>query len=86
MIEFEKSFPLTTVTHKNSKIKWFDLELQNLLRNKEKLFIKYVNKKTDRSKTTLTKARNLYFNTVRIKKQTYYSMKFDKCKNDIKNT
>ena len=45
MVEFEKSFPLTTVSLSKSKNNWFDHELQNLLRNKEKLFKKYINKK-----------------------------------------
>ena len=47
---------------------------------KEKLFKKYVNKKTQTAKVKYNKARNLYCHTIQQKKKLHYSSLFDKQK------
>ena len=53
---------------------------------KEKLFKKYVNKKTLTAKVKYNKARNLYYHTIQQKKKLHYSSLFDKLKNNLKQT
>ena len=61
---FDACFPLTNPRPKTHSNNWFDKDLQVLMYEKEKLFKKYVNKKTLTAKVKYNKARNLYYHTI----------------------
>ena len=65
---FENCFPLTAVKNGAKNKSWFDEDLQILLQEKEKLFKKYLKKKTLIAKVNCNKARNSYFCTLKKKK------------------
>ena len=50
------------------------------------MYKRYINNKNPQTRQAFTKARNLYFFTVKTKKQEYYNLKFNNCKKDIKST
>ena len=77
-------FPLTNPRPKTHSNSWFDIDLQVLMYEKEKLLKKYVNKKTPTAKVKYSKARNLYYRTIQQKKILRYSFLFDKQKNSLK--
>ena len=83
---FDPCFPLTNPRPKTHSNNWFDKDLQVLMYEKEKLFKKYVNKKTLTAKVKYNKARNLYYHTIQQKKKLHYSSLFDKLKNNLKQT
>ena len=80
---FDKSFPLIQLNN-NNKNSWFDKDLQKLLQIKEKMFRKYCAKKNLLSKVNYNKARNIYFRTLKEKKEAYYSSVFERHKNNLK--
>ena len=80
MNEYENFFPLTKISYKKTNDQWFDLDLHTLLNNKEKLYKKCINNKNPKTRQAFTQARNLYFSTVKTKKQEYYNFKFNNCK------
>ena len=73
---FDACFPLTNPRPKTRPNSWFDKDLQALMHEKEKLFKKYVNKKTLTAKVKYNKARNLYYRTIQQKKKLHYSSLF----------
>ena len=83
---FDACFPLTKPRPKPHSNSWFDKDLQALMYEKEKLFKKYVNKKTLTAKVKNNKARNFYFHTIQEKNKLHYSSLFDKQKNNLKQT
>ena len=86
MNKFENFFPLTKISCKKTNNQWFDSDLHILLNKKEKLCKRYINNKNPQTRQAFTQARNLYFSTVKTKKQEYYNLKFNNCKKDIKST
>ena len=82
---FDKSFPLIQLNN-NNKNSWFDKDLQKLLQIKEKMFKKYCAKKNLLSKVNYNKARNIYFRTLKEKKEACYSSVFERHKNNLKQT
>ena len=44
----------------------------------------YINNKNPQTRQAFTQARNLYFSTVKTKKQEYYNLKFNNCKKTLK--
>ena len=82
MNKFEIFFPLTKISYKKTNNQWFDLDLHTLLNKKEKLYKRYRNNKNPQTRQAFTQARNLYFSTVKTKKQKYYNLKFIDCKKD----
>ena len=83
---FENCFPLTAVKNYAKNKSWFDKDLQILLQEKETLFKKYLKKKTLIAKVNYNKARNSYFRTLKIKKDSYYSSLFAQHKSNLKQT
>ena len=83
---FDVCFSLTNPRPKTPSNSWFDKDLQVLMYEQEKLFKKYVNKKTLTTKVKYNKARNLYYHTIQQKKKLHYSSLFDKQKNNLKQT
>ena len=84
---FNACFPLTNPRPKTRSNNWFDKDLQVPMYEKEKLFKKYVNKKTLTAKLKYNKARNLYsYHPIQQKKKLHYSSLFDKQKNYLKQT
>ena len=61
---FNACFPLTNPRPKTHSNSWFDKDLHVLVYEKEKLFKKYVNKKTLTAKVKYNKPRNLYYHTI----------------------
>ena len=49
------------------------------------MYKRYINNKNPQTRQAFTQARNLYFSTVKTKKQEYYNLKFNNCKKDIKS-
>ena len=60
--------------------------LQILPQEKETLFKKYLKKKTLIAKVNYSKARNSYFRTLKVKKDSYYSSLFAQHKSNLKQT
>ena len=86
MNKVENFFSLTKISYKKTNNQWFDLDLHTLLNKKEKLYKRYINNKNLQTKQAFIQARNLYFSTVKTKKQEYYNLNFINCKKDIKST
>ena len=84
--DFDARFPLTNPRPKTHSNNWFDKDLHVLMHEKEKLFKKYVNKKTLTAKVKYNKARNLYYHPIQQKKKLHYSSLFNKQKNNLKQT
>ena len=83
---FENCFPLTAVKNYAKNKSWFDKDLQILLQEKETLFKKYLKKKTLIAKVNYNKARNSYFRTLKIKKDSYYSSLLAQHESNLKQT
>ena len=83
---FNNCFPLVeTKSHKKSK-NWFDQDLLNLMHEKDKLFKKYITKKTITAKVKYNEARNKYFHSIQEKKKAFFASIFEKQKYNIKKT
>ena len=80
---FDKSFPLIQLNN-NNKNSWFDKDLEKLLQIKEKMFRKYCAEKNLLSKVNYNKAKNIYFRTLKEKKEAHYSSVFKRHKNNLK--
>ena len=50
------------------------------------MYKRYINNKNPQTRQAFTQATNLYFSTVKTKKQKYYNLKFNNCIKDIKST
>ena len=83
---FENWLPLTVVKNHAKNKSYFDENLQILPQDKEKLFKEYLRKKTLIAKVNHNKARNSYFRTLKIKKDSYHSSLFAQHKNYLKQT
>ena len=83
---FNKCFPMKKTTKQKENKEWFDKELNNLLYKKEKLFKAFLKEKNQKNKEAFLKCRNLYFRTVKLKKQAFYLKKFNSYKHDLKRT
>ena len=83
---FDKCFPLTTVNATGHNNAWYDKELKNLLHVKNKLYKKYLCKKSLFNKLKFNRARNFYFHILQGKKKSYYASVFEQHKNNIKET
>ena len=83
---FDKCFPLTTVKTKLPNNTWFDDELKDLLRIKNRLYKKYLLKKTPVSKHEFNKIRNKYFHVLKEKKKSHFEKIFQQHKSNIKET
>ena len=68
---FDTCFPLTNPRPKIQSNSCFDKDLHVLMYEKEKLFKKYVNKKTLTAKVKYYKARNLYYHTIQQRKKLH---------------
>ena len=82
---FNKNFPL--ITNKAIKINnsWFDQELLKLMSQKDKLYKKFMAKKSIASKSRYHIAKNVYYHTLKTKKVNYYTAVFRKYGNDLKD-
>ena len=82
---FNQSFPLKAFPPNNIKFNkpWYDDELHQLMLNKDKLFKKFICKKSPTLKAKYNMARNIYFHTLQAKKSDYYALLFEKTTNLI---
>ena len=83
---FDRCFPLTTLNATGHNNAWFDNELNNLLHVKNKLYKKYLCKKSLVNKLKFHRAKNSYFHILQGKKKSYYASIFEQHKNNIKET
>lgn len=83
---FNKYFIPATYKKKNAKHPWFDKELAELMHIKDKLYKKYICKRSYQVKAQYNRARNVYYHLLRKKKVEYYATFFKKHKNDLKET
>ena len=84
---FETNFPLIFPTKRSTfLLPWYDAELQELNKEKNKTFKKYLKKKSLFSKHKFNKIRNKYNRELLKKKKNYYANTFEKHKHNIKET
>ena len=74
---FDRCFPLTTVNATGHNNAWYDKELKNLLPVENKLYKKYLCKKSLVNNLEFNRARNFYFHILKGKKKSYYASVFE---------
>ena len=65
---FNQHFPLKSTKKFKVSHSWFDHELYELMRNKDKLYKKFICQKSSFAKAQYNRARNTYFHTLKKKK------------------
>ena len=85
---FSQSFPLNAFPPNNIKFNkpWYDDELHQLMLNKDKLFKKFISKKSPTLKAKYNMAQNVYFHALQAKKSNYHALLFEKNKFNMKAT
>ena len=84
---FNANFPLVSCTkNKTNHQPWFDTDLYELFKEKNKAFKKYLKKKTFYYKIKFNKIRNKYNRELLKKKENFYIKTFEKHKHNIKET
>ena len=85
---FSQSFPLKAFPPNNIKFNKprYDDDLHQRMLNKDKLFRKFICKKSPSLKAKYDMTRNIYFYTLRTKKSNYYALLFEKNKFNLKAT
>ena len=84
---FDANFSLVSCTkNKNNHQPWFDTDLYELFKEKNKAFKKYLKKKTFYYKIKFNKIRNKYNRELLKKKENFYIKTFEKHKHNIKET
>ena len=79
---FNQCFPLVKKRSFRKSKNWFDEDLLKLMKEKDKLFKKYIAKKSTVAKAKYKEARNKYFNSIQEKKEAFLHQ-FLKNKNTI---
>ena len=84
---FDANFTLLSCTkNKTNHQPWFDTDLYELFKEKNKAFKKYLKKKTFYYKIKFNKIRNKYNRELLKKKENFYIKTFEKHKHNIKET
>ena len=84
---FDANFPLVSCTkNKTNHQPWFDTDLYEIFKGKNKAFKKYLKKKTFYYKIKFNKIRNKYNRELLNKKENFYIKTFEKHKHNIKET
>ena len=81
---FDQAFSVTQFKQAQTKNKWFNKELKNLLQEKQKLFKKYCMIKSTLAKANYNTARNKYFHALKKQKQEFFTILFKQ--NNMKQT
>ena len=63
---------------------WFDEDLLKLMKEKDKLFKKYIAKKSIVAKAKYKEARNKYFHSIQEEKEAFFASILEKQKHNIK--
>ena len=79
---FDQAFPVTQIKQAQTKNKWFNEELKNLLQEKQKLFKKYCIIKSTSAKANYNTARNKYFHALKKQKQEFFTILFKQQQNN----
>ena len=83
---FNQCFPLVKKRFLRKSKNWFDEDLLKLMKEKDKLFKKYIAKKSTLAKAKYKEARNKYFHRIQEKKEAFFASILEKQKHNIKKT
>ena len=83
---FNQCFPLVKKRSFRKSKSWFDKDLLKLMKEKDKLFKKYIDKKSTVAKAKYKEARNKYFHSIQEKKEAFFASIHEKQKQNIKKT
>ena len=83
---FNQCFPLVKKRFFRKSKNWFDEDLLKLMKEKDKLFKKYIAKKSTLAKAKYKEARNKYFHRIQEKKEAFFASILEKQKHNIKKT
>ena len=83
---FNHCFPLVKNKTRRKTNNWFDVDLQKLIKEKDKLFKKYIAKKSIIAKANYNAARNRYFRCIQEKKKAFFASVLEKQKQNIRKT
>ena len=83
---FNQCFPLVKKRFVRKSKNWFDEDLLKLMKEKDKLFKKYIAKKSTLAKVKYKEARNKYFHRIQEKKEAFFASILEKQKHNIKKT
>ena len=73
---FDQAFPVTQFKQAQTRNKWFNEKLKNLLQEKQNFFKKYCMIKSTSAKANYYTARNKYFHALKKPKQEFFAILF----------
>ena len=79
---YKKLFETNRLFRKSKN--WFDEDLLKVMKEKDKLFKKYIAKKTVIAKAKYKEAKNKYFHSIQEKKEAFYASILEKQKHNLK--
>ena len=83
---FNQCFPLVKKRFFRKSKNWFDEDLLKLMKEKDKLFKKYIAKKSTLAKANYKEARNKYFHSIQEKMEAFIASIIEKQNHNIKKT